>query len=33
MNTTITTTKAKIILFVGLFDKESKAQEISTLDF
>lgn len=32
MNTTITTAKAKIILYVGLFDKESKAQEISTLD-
>ena len=26
------TNAQKIILFVGLFDKESKAQEISTLD-
>lgn len=32
MNTTITTAKAKIILFVGLFDQKTKAQEISTLD-
>lgn len=29
---TITTAKVKVILFVGLFDQESKAQEISTLD-
>lgn len=29
---TITTAKAKIILYVGLFDQESKAQEVSTLD-
>lgn len=26
------TNKQKIILFLGLFDKDSKAQEISTLD-
>lgn len=28
----MTTNATKIILFVGLFDKDSKAQEISTLD-
>ena len=28
----MTTNATKVILFVGLFDKDSKAQEISTLD-
>lgn len=28
----MTTNATKVILFVGLFDKDSKAQEISTID-